>query len=100
MFENANSRENYYELLAQKIYSIKKELEDRKMKKNFPHGSPQSNMVGMPGPPQQPPFSSNFPLSSNPSVPNSGFSNTNSNMKIHEMAGMLSFVLSVGFCCC
>ena len=30
MFESASSRKNYYELLAHKIYSIKKELDDRK----------------------------------------------------------------------
>ncbi len=30
MFENASNREDYYKLLAQKIYHIRKELEDRK----------------------------------------------------------------------
>ena len=30
MFEAATNREEYYKLLAQKIYHIKKELEDRK----------------------------------------------------------------------
>lgn len=30
MFDTASSREDYYKLLAQKIYHIRKELEDRK----------------------------------------------------------------------
>ena len=30
MFEAATNREEYYKLLAQKIYHIRKELEDRK----------------------------------------------------------------------
>ena len=34
MFEAAQSREEYYKLLAQKIYLIRKELEDRKRNKN------------------------------------------------------------------
>ena len=34
MFEAATSREEYYKLLAQKIYLIRKELEDRKRNKN------------------------------------------------------------------
>ena len=34
MFDTASSREDYYKLLAQKIYQIRKELEDRKKKKN------------------------------------------------------------------
>lgn len=33
MFEAAQSREEYYKLLAQKIYLIRKELEDRKRNK-------------------------------------------------------------------
>ena len=33
MFETASSREEYYKLLAEKIYSIRKELEDRKRSK-------------------------------------------------------------------
>ncbi len=34
MFEAAQSREEYYKLLAQKIYLIRKELEDRKRNKS------------------------------------------------------------------
>lgn len=30
MFDSASNREDYYKLLAQKIYHIRKELEDRK----------------------------------------------------------------------
>ena len=30
MFDSAANREDYYKLLAQKIYHIRKELEDRK----------------------------------------------------------------------
>ena len=33
MFEAATNREEYYKLLAQKIYHIRKELEDRKNQK-------------------------------------------------------------------
>ncbi len=34
MFEAAQSREEYYKLLAQKIFLIRKELEDRKRNKS------------------------------------------------------------------
>ena len=33
MFEAATNREEYYKLLSQKIYHIRKELEDRKNQK-------------------------------------------------------------------
>jgi E1A/CREB-binding protein len=33
MFEAATNREEYYKLLAQKMYHIQKELEDRKNQK-------------------------------------------------------------------
>jgi hypothetical protein len=33
MFDTAANREDYYKLLAQKIYHIRKELEDRKKNK-------------------------------------------------------------------
>lgn len=33
MFDTASNREDYYKLLAQKIYHIRKELEDRKKTK-------------------------------------------------------------------
>ena len=33
MFEAATNREEYYKMLAQKVYHIQKELEDRKNKK-------------------------------------------------------------------
>ena len=33
MFDSASNREDYYKLLAQKIYHIRKELEDRKKSK-------------------------------------------------------------------
>ena len=36
MFEAATNREEYYKLLAQKIYHIRKELEDRKNQKQKP----------------------------------------------------------------
>ena len=40
MFEAATNREEYYKLLAQKIYHIRKELEDRKnQKKPDPKGT-------------------------------------------------------------
>ena len=37
MFEAATNREEYYKLLAQKIYHIRKELEDRKNQKKPPN---------------------------------------------------------------
>ena len=35
MFESASSKKNYFELLAHKIYSLKKELDDRKKSKGI-----------------------------------------------------------------